>query len=185
MADDERVETTMTSTGDGGAQDGPPATRLPSISRLRGMDVCDADGERIGTVRDAFLDPTAERLRYLAVSVGRLSRATHAVPIEDVTYVDDGAEEYAVVPYSAEHLRGAPGLEGDGAITPARERAIEDHYARSAEWEAARESVRARQTTPAPTPQIAEAVISDAIAQGEDPPGARARGTQGPPRPPG
>jgi len=164
----------MTSIPHGGRGGRPAATRLPSLSRLRGMDVCNADGERIGTVRDAFLDPGAERLRYLAVSTGRLSRATHVVPIEDVTYVDDGAEEYAVVPYSAAHLRGAPSLEEGGEITPARERAIDDYYDRAEEWEAARASVRARQATPAPTPQIAEATIVDAVAQGQDPPrGAR------------
>ena len=125
-------------------------------------------------MRDVFLDPGAERLRYLAVSIGRLSRATHVVPIEDVTYVDDGAEEYAVVPYSVEHLKGAPGLEDGGTITPRRERAIDRYYDQAGDWEAMRESVRARQTTPAPTKRIAEASIADAIAQGELPPrGAR------------
>ena len=163
----------MTSAPEGGPGERPAATRLPSLSRLRGMDVCDVDGERIGTVRDAFLDSGAQRLRYLAVSIGRLSRATHVVPIEDVTYVDDGAEEYAVVPYSAAHLKGAPSLADDGAITPEQERGIDDYYDRAGEWEAARASVRARQTTPAPTPQIAEAVIAEAIAQGQDPPGSR------------
>ena len=183
MADDARGETTMTSTSGEGPAGPPAATRLPSLSRLRGMDVCDADGERIGTVRDAFLDTGARRLRYLAVSIGRLSRSTHVVPIEDVTYVDDGTEEYAVVPYSAAHLSGAPSLADDGAITPEQERGIDDYYDRAGEWEAARASVRARQTTPAPTPQIAEAVIADAIAQGEDPPGARVRDDDPSPRP--
>lgn len=165
----------MTSTTE--EQGGPSAgTRPPTLSRLRGMAVCDAGGERIGTVRDAVLDPRAERLRYLAVSAGRVSRAIHLVPIEHVTYVDDGAEEYAVVPHTAEHLRGAPGLEDGGAISPRRERAIDDYYDRAGEWEAVRESVRARQATPAPTRRIAEAGIADAIAQGEDPPrGATAR----------
>lgn len=70
-----------------------------------------------------------------------------------------------MVPYSAQRLKVAPGLEDGRAITPERERAIDDCHDRAGEWEAARESVRARQTTPAPTPQIAEAAIADAMAR--------------------
>jgi sporulation protein YlmC with PRC-barrel domain len=142
------------------------ATRLPSLSRLKGMDVRDADGEKVGTIDDLYLDPGAERVRYLSVSTGRLSRGTHVVPIDDVTYVEEGADDdaHAVVPYSTEHLKGAPSLDDDGAVTPAREREIRGYYDGVGRRDAERDALRARQRTPAPTPQIAEAELADATS---------------------
>lgn len=149
------------------AQTPPP---LPSLSRLRGMELCDPDGERLGTVRDAFLAPDLREVRYLAVSVGRVSRERHAIPLDQVAFVDDGVEEYVTVPFSADHLRGAPILSEHAPMTAARERAIAAYYERADDWEAARESVRAARKHPAPTPQIAQATMADALATGRTEP---------------
>jgi sporulation protein YlmC with PRC-barrel domain len=142
-------------------------TRLASLSRLKGMDVRDAEGEKVGSIRDVFLDPRAERVRYLSVSTGWLSRGTHVVPIDDVTYVDegDGRDAHAVVPYSTDHLKGAPSLDDDGEVTPDREREIHGYYAGVGRDDATRDALRARQRTPAPTPQIARAEMADAVAR--------------------
>jgi hypothetical protein len=150
-------------------------TRLPSLSRLMGMTVCNLDDEKVGKIREVYLDGDADHVRYLGISTGWLSRGIHVVPVDDVTYVDDGAETYVVVPYSVEHLKAAPSLDDGDQLSAEREREIYDHYARVGYWEAARDAVRARQTPPAPTPQIAEAEVADAIARGEDPAGVRVR----------
>jgi len=151
--------------GHDGAVGGP--TRLASLSRLKGMDVRDADGDKVGSIRDVLLDPRAERVLYLSVSTGWLSRGTHVVPIDDVTYVDegDGRDAHAVVPYSTDHLKGAPSLDDDGEMTPDREREIRGYYAGVGRDDAERDALRARQRTPAPTPQIAEAEMADAAAR--------------------
>ena len=144
------------------------STRLPSLSRLRGMEVRTTDGEKVGKVKDVYLDSEARYARYLAVKTGWFS-GTHVVPVDDVQYVDDGGDAYVVVPYTAEHLKGAPTFRDDDEMTPERERAIYDHYQRVGYWDDTRDIVRARQTEPAPTPQIAEAEVADAIRRGEDP----------------
>jgi sporulation protein YlmC with PRC-barrel domain len=158
--------------GDDAAGIGPEgyseSTRLPSLGRLRGMDVRTTDGEKVGKVKDVYLDAEARHARYLAVKTGWFS-GTHVVPVDDVTYVDDDRDAHVVVPYTAEHLKGAPTFGDDDELTPEREGAIYDHYQRVGYWDDARDIVRARQTEPAPTPQIAEAEVADAARRGHDP----------------
>jgi sporulation protein YlmC with PRC-barrel domain len=143
-------------------------TRLPSLGRLRGMDARTTDGEKIGKVKDVYLDAEARHARYLAVKTGWLS-GTHVVPVDDVSYVDEGRDAHVVVPYTAQQLKDAPTFGDDDELTPERERAIYDHYQRVGYWDDARDIVRARQTEPAPTPQIAEAEVADAVRRGHDP----------------
>ncbi|MCC6830580.1 MAG: PRC-barrel domain-containing protein [Thermoleophilia bacterium] len=136
----------------------PDTTRLPSLSRIRGMDVCDESGDRVGKVSDVFLDADARYVRYLVVGTGMMGRRRGAIPIDEVRYVDDGdGDPRIVVPYSRDHLAAAPALEDGDELSPEREHAIYDHYRRAGYWEEARQAVRARQATPAPTPEVAQA----------------------------
>ncbi|MFN8109383.1 MAG: PRC-barrel domain-containing protein [Thermoleophilia bacterium] len=140
-----------------GPEDYPATTRLPSLDRLRGMEVRDEREEKVGKVVDVYLDAEARYVRYLVIGTGMLGRTRGAIPVDEVRYVDTGEDDaHIVVPYSREHLAAAPMLEDD-ELTPDRERAIYTHYQRAGYWEDARQAVRARQTTPAPTPEIAEA----------------------------
>lgn len=141
-------------------------TRLPSLSRLRGTEVRTTDGEKVGKVKDVYLDSEARHVRYLAVKTGWFS-GSHVVPVDDVTYVEE--DSYVAIPYTAEHLKGAPTFGDDDEMTPERERGIYDHYQRVGYWDEARDIVRSRQTEPAPTPQIAEAEVADAVRRGQDP----------------
>lgn len=165
--------------GDDAATLGPEGysegTRLPSLSRLRGMTVVNREDEKVGKVKEVYLDAGADHVRYLGVSTGWLSRGIHVVPIDDVTYIDDGTDAYVVVPYTVEHLKRAPSLGDDDELSPDREREIYEHYERVGYWDAARDAVRARQTTPAPTPQIAEAEVADAISRGGEPDDVRVK----------
>jgi sporulation protein YlmC with PRC-barrel domain len=157
---------------DGGGGIGPEgyseSTRLPSLSRLRGMEVKTTDGDKIGKVKDVYLDADARYVRYIAVKTGWFS-GTHVVPVDDVTYVEEDGDADLVVPYSEDQLKGAPTFDDDDELTPERERAIYDHYRRVGYWDTTRDIVRTRQTEPAPTPQIAEAEVADAIRRGKDP----------------
>lgn len=136
----------------------PETTRLPSLRRLRGMEVRDENGHQVGTVSDVYLDADARYVRYLVIGTGMLGRRKGAIPVDEVDYVDEGdGDAHILVPYSREHLAAAPLLEDGDELTPEREQAIYDHYQRAGYWERARQEVRARQTTPAPTPTIAEA----------------------------
>jgi sporulation protein YlmC with PRC-barrel domain len=164
---DDRIETGDPEEGGIGPEGYSEATRLPSLSRLRGMDVRTGDGEKVGTVKDVYLDADARHSRYLAVKTGWFS-GTHVVPVDDVDFVDDG-DPHVVVPYPAGQMKDAPAFGDDDELTPEREREIYDHYQRVGYWDESRDIVRARQTEPAPTPQIAEAEVADEIRRGGDP----------------
>ena len=60
----------------------PEGTRLPSLSRLRGMEVRTTDGHRIGKVQDVYLDADARYARYLSVKTGWFS-GSHVVPVDE------------------------------------------------------------------------------------------------------
>jgi hypothetical protein len=140
-------------------------TTLPSFEQLEGMEVRDSVGEKVGRVSGLYTDPGAGYARYLAVSTGWGGTKEHVVPIDDVFAEGQGADLYLVLPYGIEALREAPAFEPNNEITRERESGIYGHYGRAGYWDA----VRARQTAPAPTPEIAEAEVADAIARGEDP----------------
>jgi sporulation protein YlmC with PRC-barrel domain len=131
------------------------------MDRLEGMKVRDANGDKIGTVEDSYTDTQGTYLRYLAVKTGWFGTKRHMIPIDDVRMEGD----HLVVPYDKDHLREGPTFERDEDFTRSHEERVYGHYGRTGYWDA----VRARQTTPAPTPEIAEAEVADAIDRGEDP----------------
>jgi hypothetical protein len=139
----------------------PDTTSVPSMDRLEGMEVRDPTGEKIGTVNDSYTDTGGTYLRYVAVSTGWFGTKRHMIPVDEI-YVED---DYLVVPYDKDHLREGPTFERDEDFTRGHEERVYGHYGRTGYWDA----VRARQTTPAPTPEIAEAEVADAIDRGEDP----------------
>ena len=141
------------------------STNLPPIDQLEGMEVRDAAGEKVGKVDDSYTDTGGAYVRYLAVTTGWFGTKRHMIPVDDVRVESDGDHTYLAVPYAKDHLREAPTHERDQDFTQADEEATYSHYGRTGYWDA----VRARQTTPAPTPEIAEAEVQDAIRRGDDP----------------
>lgn len=131
--------------------------------RLSGAKVCDRDGNEIGTVEGVFVDGEMGSARYLSVSTGWFGTKEHVVPLDDVEYSDDDGT--VILPYGRDQLQSAPTYDDPGDLTDDDEHAIYTHYGRDGYWEA----VRAKQTTPAPTPEIAQAGVADAMAKGNDP----------------
>lgn len=133
---------------------------LPAPEDLRGMYVCDRDGAPVGTVEELYVDRRSGETRYLGVAAEALG--VHVLmPLDEVVVDDDGDLGPAVrVPYTRAQLMDAPPLPPGREPTVALEGEIHSHFARTPYWDV----VRARQTTPAPTPEIAAA---DAAAAAE------------------
>lgn len=142
-------------------------SRLPALEQLEGLEVRDVSGDKVGTVADAYTDTTGTNVRYLAVATGWFGTTRHMVPVEDIRIENDGTGDYLVLPYDRDQLKNGPAFERDQEVTHQDESGIYGHYGREGYWDA----VHARQTTPAPTPEIAEAEVADAIRRGEDPRG--------------
>jgi hypothetical protein len=104
------------------------------------------------------------------VSTGWFGTRRHVIPVDDVRVESDEARDpYLVVPYAKEQMAEGPTFSREDDITTAHEQAIHAHYGRAGCWDDARRgAVRARQTTPAPTPEIAEAEAVGATDRDED-----------------
>lgn len=130
-----------------GPESYPEDTYLPEPDSLAGRPVHDESGAVIGTVEDVYVDSDDEYIRY--IGVGREGGERHLVPVDSCRLTDDG--DAVVVPYAGDRL-GAR-YERDEDITPDRESEIYGQHGRQGYWE----DVRARQTVPAATPEIARA----------------------------
>jgi sporulation protein YlmC with PRC-barrel domain len=140
-------------------------TSLPHMDRLGGMEVRDINGDKVGKVDDSYTDESGGYIRYIAVKTGWFGTKRHMLPVDDISMETDGDDQYLVLPYDKDHLREGPTHERDEDFTREHESAVYGHYGRDAYWEA----VRARQTAPAPTPEIARAEVDAAIQRGDDP----------------
>ncbi len=130
---------------------------------LRGMYARDRDGAPVGTVEELYVNRPSGEIRYLGVAADALG--VHVlVPLDGVIVEEDDLGRAARLPYTRAHLMAAPPLAPDAEPTVALEDEIHSHFARTPYWDV----VRARQTTPAPTPEIAAAEAADAAAGAPD-----------------
>lgn len=92
---------------------------------LHGGSVTGPDGERLGTLRDVFLDGSSGLPSWALVAVGRLRTAERFVPL-------DGAEvdgDTLRVPYGRDLVRAAPRIDDDGGrLAPEEESLLLRHY---------------------------------------------------------
>jgi hypothetical protein len=143
------------------------------------MSVLDAEGERVGRVEDVYVDEEDDQARYLGIDNGWFGSRLVVVPVDEVR--PQGADD-VVVAYTRAELEAAPRYEAEDSLTIAREEEICGHYGRTPHWDI----VRARQRTPAATPEIAEADAAAGVplpldAHGE--PDLAARQTESAPTP--
>jgi len=143
------------------------STMLPPLDELEGMEVYDINGDRVGKVSHVYTDSIAGHVRYLAIATGWFGMRHHTVPVDDVRTEIDGDDAFLMLPYDEDTLKEGPSYDpdDDASLTRGEESRIYGYYGRDAYWDA----VRARQTAPAPTPEIAEAEVQAAIDRGEDP----------------
>ncbi len=135
--------------------------QLPSQERLRGTDVCDQTGDKIGTVDEIYVEGDSN-VRYLAVKTGWFGSKRHIVPMDEVTYSEES--NAVILPYGRERLESAPTYDDRDRLSDRDERSIYGFYGRTGYWE----EVQAKQTTPSATPEIAQADVAAARAHGTD-----------------
>lgn len=140
-------------------------SRMPTTDDLVGRPVYDADDQKVGTIEGLYLDGDASEPRYLAVQSGWFGDKRHVIPIDEATARGSDPDKEVLVPYSRDELAAAPTFGEGHDLTLHDERDLQEHYG----IEGYREAIDARQTSPAPTPEIAEAELEAAIRRGDDP----------------
>ena len=93
----------------------------------RGRDVRDADGEKIGSLGDVFLDSETDLPAWAGVRTGLFGRRESYVPLDEVAEDEDGELR---VPFRAELVKDAPQIDPDIALTPEDEQVLYRHYGR-------------------------------------------------------
>jgi uncharacterized protein (TIGR02271 family) len=95
-----------------------------TLDRVIGADVYDADGDKIGTASEVFLDDSSGNPEWVTVKTGMFGTKETFVPIRDADLTDDGLR----VPVSKAAVKDAPKIDTDGHLSPQEEEELYRHY---------------------------------------------------------
>jgi sporulation protein YlmC with PRC-barrel domain len=138
---------------------------LPAVEHLVGRPVYDSSDEKVGTVEGLYLDRVDGTARYLAVESGWFGNRRHVIPVDDLSARGTDPDKEILLPYSRERLSNPPTFGEEHDLTPRDESELQEHYG----FESYHDILDARQTSPAPTPEVAEAELKAAVDRGDDP----------------
>ena len=100
---------------------------LQQIEAWRGRTAVDANGDKIGSIEDIYLDRQSGDPEWIAVKTGLFGMKVSFVPIRDAQ--EDGDD--VRVGYEKDKVKDAPKIDADGELSPQEERALYEHYGRS------------------------------------------------------
>jgi sporulation protein YlmC with PRC-barrel domain len=98
---------------------------LQDVQTWRGRKMVDADGDKIGTIEDVFLDRQTGQPAWAAVKTGLFGTKHTLVPLMGAEPADDDAIR---VPLDKEQVKEAPRIDPDGELSPEDERKLWEHY---------------------------------------------------------
>jgi sporulation protein YlmC with PRC-barrel domain len=99
---------------------------------IRGFDVYDVDGDKIGTVRDFYIDREAHVTRFLDVEAGGflgLGKKRFLIPVEEVTRNVSEADR-VTVNHHRDTVLNSPDFDPEVVPDTAFQRNVYDHYGR-------------------------------------------------------
>src|SRR3954462_4373209 len=100
----------------------PSQSQFGDYGEWPGRDVLDSGGERLGGVREIYLDRETGRPEWVLVDVD--GDEARFVPLADASVEDSRIR----VAHSAESIRSAPGIGSEPRIDQSEERRLYDHY---------------------------------------------------------
>ncbi len=99
------------------------AMTIEQLNEMRGADVYDSAGEKIGTVEEIFYDEGTSRPEWIGIGTGFFGTKRVLVPVEGASAEADGFR----VPYTKEQVKDAPDIDDD-RIDDATEGDLYAHY---------------------------------------------------------
>ena len=99
-------------------------TTLDEALGWRGATLRDAEGERIGTIDEVYLDADTNAPEWALVHTGRLGTGRAFVPLRDAKATEDGC----AVPFEKGVVKDAPAMVPDGQLTKREEAELYRHY---------------------------------------------------------
>ena len=109
-------------------------TTIQETQTWKGKKVVDADGDKIGTIEEIFLDRHTGEPAWATVKTGLFGLKSSFVPLAGAQPTDD---DELRIPIDKQLVKDAPKVEADGELTPEEERRLWQHYGRSDydEWQ--------------------------------------------------
>lgn len=98
-----------------------------SVEKLQNANVYGADGDKIGSVGQVYLDDQSGQPSFVTVRTGLFGTKETFIPVSEATSTADGLQ----VPFDKAFVKDAPNVDADGSITPAEERRIYEYYSLS------------------------------------------------------
>jgi hypothetical protein len=98
---------------------------LQDVQTGRGIKMVDADGGKIGTIEDIFLDRHTGEPAWAAVKPGLFGHRQTFVPIRDAEVTGDNEVRVGL---QKEKVKGAPRVDAKGELTPEEERKLWEYY---------------------------------------------------------
>ena len=95
-----------------------------SLDRVIGADVIDANGNKIGTASEVFLDDQSGNPEWVTVKTGLFGTKESFVPIRNADMTGDGLR----VPVTKEAVKDAPKIDADGHLSPQEEQELYRYY---------------------------------------------------------
>jgi sporulation protein YlmC with PRC-barrel domain len=107
---------------------------LEDVKTWRGMTMVDADGDKIGTIEDIYLDRQTGEPEWASVKTGLFGLKSSFVPIRGAEVAGDNQVR---VPFQKDQVKDAPKVDADGDLSPEEERQLYEYYGRSDydEWQ--------------------------------------------------
>jgi uncharacterized protein (TIGR02271 family) len=96
----------------------------PRIADCIGQDLVGGDGERIGEIKDIYMDEDTSQPEWFAVATGMFGRRVSFVPIQGASLSDNGIS----VSFDKATVKDAPHAEPDGQLSQDEEAALYAHY---------------------------------------------------------
>src|SRR5687767_3362494 len=94
------------------------------LSQLRGQDLYDSDGGKIGAIEEIYLDDETGQAEWALVKTGLFGSKSTFVPLRNATESDGSLR----VPYDKGKVKDAPKLDADGHLTPSEEANLYRYY---------------------------------------------------------
>jgi uncharacterized protein (TIGR02271 family) len=94
------------------------------ILNWRGQALTDADGSKIGTIEEIYLDGDTGQPEWALVHTGLFGTKRNFVPLREASESDQGVS----APYTKDQVTDAPSIDPDGQLSQQEEAALYRHY---------------------------------------------------------
>jgi sporulation protein YlmC with PRC-barrel domain len=99
-------------------------TQVMEWDRWRDADVVDPDGDKIGSLKQIYVDDETGQPSWLAIKTGLFGLKETFVPVSAAVVSGDRI----LVSYAKNVVKDAPNIDPDGHMSVLDERALYDHY---------------------------------------------------------